>query len=134
MKVVGWLLGLVVIALIAAGAYVFYFSGDLAKQAIEAFGPDYLGTDVSVGAVERDIAEGTGAIVGLEVGNPAGFDGPYAMSVGRVGLSIDPSTITSDLIVMNSLTIDGASLAVIARGQQTNLQQLMDNLNEALGP
>ena len=134
MKVIGWLLGLVVIALIAAGAYVFYFSGDLVKQAIEAFGPDYMGADVSVRSVDLDLAGGSGAINGLEVGNPAGFDGAYAMRVGTMAMTLDPAESTSELIVVKELTIDGASLAAVARGRQTNLQKLMDNVEAATGP
>lgn len=133
MKVIGWIVGIVLVALIGIGVYVFLYSGDLVKRGIEAFGPDYLGADVSVATVDLDLAGGAAAIRGLVVGNPQGFDGPYAMRLGEIAAVLDTDSISSDVVVIRTLRVDGASLAAVARGKETNLQQLMDNLNAAAG-
>ncbi len=133
MKVVGWLFVVIILVVLGAGAYLFLYSGDLVKQGIEEFGPQYLGTDVGVSSVDLDLAGGAGSIKGLEVGNPQGFSGPYAMRLGEIGLALDIEQTTSELVVIKEMRIVGASLVAIAEGRNTNLQKIMENVEAAAG-
>ena len=89
MRIVLALVVVVVLALVGVGAYVFMNSGSLVKTAIEDMGPDYLLTDVSVDDVSLSLTDGRGTIRGLQLGNPPGFEGPYAMKLGEIKLAID---------------------------------------------
>ena len=64
----------------------------------------------------------------LEIGNPSGFAGPPSMRIGRIALALDPSQISSQLVVIKTLAIEGAEVAIIAKGTDTNVQTLMKNL------
>lgn len=133
MKIVGSIVGILLLLIVGVAAYLFFFAGDVVKRGMEQFGPQYLGTSVNVDSVDMDFAAGTGTIQGVEIGNPSGFDGPYSMKLGLVTTTLDTAQSSADLVVIKNLAIDGASLAAVAQGRKTNLQQIMDNLEKAVG-
>jgi hypothetical protein len=132
-KVLLWILGVVVLLAVAAGVYLVMFSGNLLKDGIETYGPQYLGADVEVQAVDLSLAEGSGEVRGLQIGNPTGFDGAHAMRLGKIKMVLDIDHISEELVVLKQVAIDGAEIAAIAKGKSTNLQQLMDNVTAAAG-
>ncbi|MEM7077658.1 MAG: hypothetical protein AAF513_03415 [Pseudomonadota bacterium] len=134
MKMIGWLVGLVIAVAIAVVAFVLVNSGQVVKTAIEDYGPQYLGANVRVDAVELSLTEGQGRIDGLRIGNPAGFEGADALAMDKIAVDIDTSKTSADLVVIKSILIDGAQITALAKGQQTNFQKLVENLERALGP
>lgn len=134
MKVIGILIGLVVLAVAGVAGYLFFYAGDVVERGIERFGPDYLGTSVDVGKVDMDFVAGRGAVTDLSVGNPSGFSGPYSMRLSEISTTLDVANSTSELVVIKDITVRGASLAAVARAQKTNFQQMMDNIERAMGP
>ena len=133
MKTIGWILGIVVLALVGVAIFLVLNSGGLVKDAIEKYGSQYLDTDVSVSRVNLSLAEGSAEILGLNIDNPRGFDAGSAFRLGQIKVVLDPSLISADLIVLKEVIVDGAQVAAQVRGKDTNLQGLMDNLNENLG-
>ena len=133
MKVVLWIVLVLVLVIAGVGAYVVLNSGNLIKTAIEEIGPDYLGADVNVENVDISLTEGSGAIRGFQLGNPSGFSGPHAMRLNEAKVVLDPNQISSDLVVLKQVNIDGADLLAIAQGKETNFQKLLDNITAATG-
>lgn len=138
MKAIGWIIGIVALIVVGLGVYLVMNSGSLIKTAVETLGPQYLGVDVRLDSAEISITEGTGELRGLVIGNPAGFDGPHAFSLGRIRLGLDPAAQSESLIVIREILVDSADLAIIAQGGQTNLQAIMaalegDGTDEAAG-
>lgn len=133
MKALGIIVLLLVLIVAGVGGYLFLYSGDLIKRGVEEFGPDYLGADVSVESVNIDFAGGSGEILGLVVGNPEGFAGAHAMSLDRIGITLDVNNVSSELVVLKEILIDGASIAAVAVGKKTNFQKLMENLETSAG-
>lgn len=128
MKAVGIVVMILVLVVAGMGGYLFLYSGDLIRSGLEEFGPEFLGAKVSVDSVEIDFVEGSGEIRGLVIGNPEGFAQPYAMSLERIALTLDVANTSSELVVIKDLAIEGASVAAVAVGTQTNFQKLMENL------
>lgn len=128
MKAIGWLIGIALAVIVALGLYLVAYSGDLVKQAVETLGPRYLGVEVRLGAAEIAIADGSGELRGLIIGNPEGFAGPHLLSLGRIALGLDPLGQSGDLVVLDRIAVDAADLAIVARGRNTNLQAIMANL------
>ncbi len=128
MKAIGWIVGILVLALIGVGVFVALNSGNIVKSAIEEFGPQYLGVDVGVSEVNLELTEGSAQVKGLRMGNPQGFSGPDMMSLDEIKVVLDTSQISETLVVMKEVVIDGAAVTAIAKGKRTNFQQLMDNL------
>ncbi len=133
MKVIGWIVGLLLLVVVGAVVYVVMNSGNLIKTGIEELGPDVLGADVRVDNVDLSLAEGSAQVTGLAVGNPAGFSGDHAMRLGEIKVVLDPEQISEQVVVIKQILIDGADVAAVAQGQRTNFQQLMDNVEKALG-
>ena len=129
MKAIGWIIGLVLLVVVGVGVYVVLNSGSLIKQAVETLGPQYLGVPVSLGSAEVSLTDGSGSLNNLEIGNPSGFSGPPSMRIGRIALALDPTQISGELVTIKNLVIDGAEVAIIAKGTNTNVQTLMDNLD-----
>ncbi len=123
--------------LVLAGIVVFVVSnaGSIIKEVIESTGPDYLGTTVSVGNIELSLTEGLCVVSDVEIGNPEGFDGDYAMRLDKISVVLDTDSLQSDVLVMKSVNITGASLHTIVKGtSDTNFKKIMDNIDAALGP
>ena len=129
MKAVIWIVGLVVVLVVGAGVFVIINSGSLIKTAVEKLGPEYLGVSVTLDSAEVSLMEGSGTLNGLVIGNPAGFDGPYAMRIGRISLTLDTAEISDELVVIKVLEVDAAEVAIVAKGKNTNLEAIMDNLS-----
>ena len=95
--------GLVVV-LLGGGAILFLSNLDgLVKTAIETYGSEAVGSQVSVGSVEINLTEGSVAIYDFSVANPAGFSDQLMMSFSEVSVAIDIATIGDPIIVINSI-------------------------------
>jgi len=103
------LIGSAAVVLAAAGgAWWLYASRDaLIRHAIEGFGPQLTGVSVKVRRVKLEPAEGKGTISGLEIGNPAGYSAPRALTLGEMRLAIDYSTLTSSVIRVKEISLQG---------------------------
>ena len=128
MKTIGWIIGITLLIIIGLGVYLVLNSGSLIKTAVETLGPEYLGVDVTLQSAELSLTDGTGELRGLVIGNPAGFEGPHAFSLGRIRLGVNPADQSEALIVIREILVDSADLALVAHGQKTNLQAILANL------
>jgi len=133
MKIIGWILGFVVLALVAVGVFVFLKSEDLVGDAIGKYGSQYLETDVSVSQVNLSLSEGSAEILGLEIGNPRGFGGGNAFSLAQIKVVLEAQQISPDLIVLETVIVDGAEIGAVVRGKDTNIQALQNNLDRNVG-
>jgi AsmA-like protein len=133
MKALGWIFALIVLLVVGVVAFVALNSGNLVKRGIEEFGPQYLGVDVRVNEVNLALTEGSAQVKGLHIGNPPGFAGSHLMKLDEIKVVLDTNQISEQLVVMKQITIDGADLAAIAKGQRTNFQALLDKLESAGG-
>lgn len=133
MKIVMWIVAVVVLVIAGVAVYVIVNSGNLIKAAVETLGPEYLGVAVTLDSAELSLTDGAGELRGLVIGNPSGFDGPHAFSLGRIRLAVDPGQISQELVVIREIDIDAADLALVAQGSKTNLQKIMSNLESDSG-
>lgn len=131
MKTLGVVGGIIVALVLGVGVYVIVNSGSLIKTAVETIGTEVLGVVVSLDSAEISLTEGSGELRGLTIGNPAEFGGSYAMRFGQIKLVIDVADISDELVVIKSVLIDKAELAIVAKGTATNLQAIMANLDSA---
>ncbi len=105
------------------------------KRAVEAIGEEVLGTSVTLDAVNLSMAERSGEILGLRIGNPAGFDGDYSMRFDRIKLVMGPQAEVSErVVVIERVVIDGADIATVVNGRQSNLEALLENVENSTGP
>lgn len=136
-KPVKMLIGVIVGILIVIGI-VFWLvwanRNSIVASAIENYGSQATGTSVTVGGVDLSLRDGTAELHGLTIGNPQGYDSPYALKLKTIRIGLDISSVTSDVIVMNEAVIDGMSVNAEIHGRQSNLSQISDNLQQFIGP
>lgn len=123
------------LAVVVVGALVFLASNldSVLKAAIEAIGPKVTGTPVTVESVHLSAKSGTGTIRGLVIGNPAGYKTPYALRLGEARLEIDPSSILSDKVVIQSISVIEPEVNVEGGIKENNLSKLLANLQGSSG-
>ena len=123
----------VVLVLIAAGIggaiYLRQNLDGLVKDVIEQVGSEATGTAVKVGGVELSLTDGAGSITGLSIANPAGYSPNSLFTMESIGVDIDPATLADDVIVIESIVIDGARVLAEQAGSSTNIQALMDGMS-----
>jgi hypothetical protein len=128
-KVIGVAIVLLLLLVVGVFVYVSYNTDSIVKNAIESIGTQYLGAPVKVNEVEIALQEGRGTLKGLEIGNPPGYNGAYAMRFGTVSVEMDVAHSSAQLIVLKRVTIDGARAAAIANTpKDTNFRALSSNL------
>jgi hypothetical protein len=129
------IIGIVVLLVVAVGAALWwlYASRDaLIKRAIEYYGPQLTGVTVKVKSVKLEPLDGSGAIMGLELGNPAGFSAPRALTLGEMRLAVDPRTITSDVIHVKQISLEAPAITYERGPKGDNLSAIQKHIESEL--
>ena len=128
-------IGVVVLLLLVIAALLVIASqaGSLIRQGVVDYGPELTGTSVSLEEVNVSFLNGDAAIRALEIGNPSGFESPYAFRIGNVELSLDVKSVLSDTLHIRKILIDGAELNYELGRQGSNIQALQKNIENAVG-
>jgi hypothetical protein len=125
------ILSLLAIIILALGGITYYGIANLdgiVKNVIEKVGSKVTGTTVTVAGVNITLKEGRGEISGLHLKNPKGFDSAHLFHLDNVALDI--GNLFGDVIVIDEVLIDGADIIAEQKGQTTNLQALLDNIEK----
>jgi hypothetical protein len=125
------LLTLVLGAIAVAAAS--YWLGRGVKAAIEKYGPGIVGAPVTVGSVILTPWSGRGAITDLVIGNPPGFKGSHALSVGSVEIAVKLSSLVTDTIVVESVVVREPDIRYEMGPSGSNLAQLQRSAERAGG-
>ena len=108
--------------------------GRLIEKGVESGGPPVTGTDVSLGSARVSIFSGEGSLNGLRIANPKGFSDNDAFNLGRVAIAIDPKSVTSDVVHIRSIVIDGPQLlAEFDEAGHSNLGAILDHVKKVAG-
>ena len=129
-------LSIIVAVLAVIGGVVFYVGANLdgiVKGLIEEHGSAATQTPVRVAGVSIDLVEASGGISRLTVGNPEGFAG-NAIEMETFSITLDAASLTSDVIVIEEIVVNGATLNIIQQSNGNNLQQLIRNLDSGGSP
>ena len=131
-KVVVAIVALVI--LIAIGVYVVVSNLDsLVKAAIEQYGSEVTQTAVRVNRVKIDLKQGSGAIYGLTVANPAGFEARQAFSLGETSLKLDLKSLNKQVIVIDAVTVRAPKVSYeMNAAREGSLNKLYDNISKSL--
>jgi len=97
--------GVLVVVLVVALAYVWTNLDSIVKSAIQTYGSEAVKTDVRVDSVKLELTDGKASIKGLTVANPAGFTDPYIFSLGEISTKVDVSTVNKNPIVIDEIHI-----------------------------
>ena len=129
MRLVVALVVLIILAVLALGLFL----DSAIKRGVETFGPKLTKVDITLQSVNLSILSGSGSIKGLVVGNPEGFSEPSAIRVGSASLSLKPSSLLSDKIVIKSIKVEAPEITYETTLRTSNLDKILANVKEATG-
>jgi hypothetical protein len=72
----------------------------IVKKGVETVGPRVTQVEVKLDGVSLSMFSGKGEIKGLVVGNPAGYNSPTAIKVGKAGVVVNPRSVLSDKVII----------------------------------
>ncbi len=125
-------LGALLVLIIAIGFSVYYLLSNLdsiVKSAIETYGTEAAQTQVKVASVKIVLQDGSGAIKGLTVGNPAGFTAPQVFSLGEVSTQIDLKSLSEEVPVIEHVTVRSPQVFFeLNQAGKNNLEALKQNI------
>ena len=122
---------LLVLAVVLAGMFL-----DRAiKASVETVGPRVAGVGIHVEAVKLSLWSGKGSVQGLVVGNPDGFKAPTAMKVAGASIALEPRSLISDKIVINSIKLEGPEITFEfgLDPRANNLSKILANVQGSTG-
>lgn len=120
---------LVFVAIVAGLAVVAYLSLDvIVKAAIEHVAPRVAGVDFKVAEVQLSPTSGKGRLRGLEIGNPPGFSSARAAKLGEVRVSVDPDTVTREVVLIHEIVVDSPLINYERSGKTTNLDAIQSSI------
>jgi len=131
MKILLYILGsLVALGIVTVLVFAFML-GSIMKKGVNEFGPKLTQTSVVLEDADISPFSGKGTLKGLTVGNPAGWTTPHAFYLGEVSINLEPSSLTKDHIVINSIVIDQPEITFETKITSSNLQDLLKNIQQS---
>lgn len=122
------LIAIVLVLLVGVGGVVFYFDS-IVKSGIEVVGSQVLGTEITVSSVSLSPLSGSGTISDLKVANTDEWESPYAFELGSVSVNVNASSVLSDVIEIESVTIVQPAITYETRITTDNIRSLLANLS-----
>lgn len=122
---------IIVVALLLLG---FEFFGEsLIKTGIEAAGTKALRVGVAIDDLDLAIFKGQVEIKGLVVDNPAGYEQKHLLELGRGEVKTRLKSLMSDTVEIESILLDGTTVAIEQKGLDNNLKVVLDSLPKKEG-
>jgi len=132
------MIGILVLVLIAAGGVYFLFSNldSIVKAAIEKYGTQATGTEVTLSSVKISTSTGEGTISGLVIKNPKDFNTPNAFELGSISVTIDTKSLWGDgPIVIHEIDIKTPKVTFeVDNSGRSNLQTIEKNTQSYAAP
>jgi hypothetical protein len=125
----GGVIGVLIIAVVVIVVFVLSSLDSLIQEAVETYGSEITQADVRLDTVKIEASSGKGALSGLKVGNPKGFETESAFRLGEVSVSLDVGTVTEDVIVINEIVIAAPEVTYEMASGGTNIDALQRNVD-----
>ena len=120
---------LLVVAVILGFVGVAVNFGDLAKSAVEKVASKSMGVPVRLESLEISLKDKSIEVTGLTVGNPRGYEGPYALSVQTINIAA--KDISKELLVFSDIKVTGTTVNLELNEKGNNLSDLRKSAKAA---
>jgi len=122
-----------VLVAVVVGVVVLFSLDGIVKKGVETVGPAVTKVDVKVAGVELSPFSGQGAVKGLVLGNPEGFNTASAINVGTAFLKLKPGSLLSDKIVIHEVNVEGPEITFEGSLSGNNLSKILENIESVTG-
>jgi len=134
LKIIGILFLILVIAIAGITYYGYQHSGDLIKEAVEKYGSEAVGTQVTLNKAKLSFDKDTNSsltLSGLTIANPSGFNSNYALELDTISVQLQLTSQNEKLIVIDTILMSGADIIAEEKNlNTTNLTTLANNLSQ----
>ena len=110
-----------------------YFLGSVVKAGVNRIAPLLTQTKVELAGANISPLSGSGTLTGLAVDNPAGWSPGRAFYLGRVHIVMKPFSIFGDHVIIEEIVIDQAEFAYETKIVSSNINDLLKNVEAAMG-
>jgi len=128
-----WVCSIVVALLVVGYISAVFFLGSIVRAAVNRLGPALTQTKLELASANLSPLSGSGTLSGLFVGNPQGWSSDKAFYLTKVHIDVVPSSIFSDHIVVNEITIDGPEFVYETKIVSSNIGDLLKNIQKGAG-
>jgi uncharacterized protein involved in outer membrane biogenesis len=125
----GIVAGVCVVALVVAS----FFLGSIVARGVNGFAPGITRTKVSLASASISPFSGSGTLRGFVVGNPTGWSEANLASLGKVHVSVIPSSIFGDHIIVDEIDIEAPEFNYETRLVASNVTDLLSNVEKSSG-
>lgn len=127
-KIAAVLIILVVIAFVALFMFGMSQLDAIVKTAIQRGGTYATQTTTTVDTVELGVFDGTFAMNGFEIDNPAGFDSEHFLRLNSTSVQINPESIAQQVITVPSVSFDGIDVILDKGNDPSNYNTILNSL------
>jgi uncharacterized protein involved in outer membrane biogenesis len=131
MKTILYILGGLVALAVIAFVVVLFTLGSIVKTAVNKVGPTITQTTFVLNSAKISPFSGAGTLKELTIGNPKGWTTEHAFFLKEISIDLVPKSITGDHIVINSILIDNPEIIYETTITNSNLQDLLKNIQQA---
>jgi hypothetical protein len=124
--VVGVLVTIIVLLIVAILVAPSFIDKAL-KVAVEKAGTKQLGVGVSVEKVHLNIFNGSIAITGLKIKNPAGYQYENMLEVASINAKANTGSLFSDVVEVNQIDINDIAVVIEQKGLASNVSEVLKN-------
>lgn len=133
MKKILIVLAAIVAVAIVAALVIGSNLGGIVKSAVETVGPKITQTTLTLDSVSLSPLSGSGSIKGFVLGNPAGYQSPYAIKLGEAKLEVDAKSVASDKIHIKSVKVTDPQITIEGGLTDNNLKKIQANVASFAG-
>src|SRR5437667_3649023 len=100
---------------------------------VETAGPNIAKVKIRLASVSHSIFSGKGELNGFVISNPEGFKTDSAIKVAGISLAVQPSTVFSRKIIIQSINVAAPEITFEGNIKGNNLSKILANINSTLG-
>ena len=121
-----------ILFLIIVLVILFKIKGEeIIATAAETAGTKALNVAVNIDDMDLKILGGEGAIKGLSIANPAGFNNPFLMQMQEGQVKVNIKSLLSDTIVVDKIHLDNLHVTFEQKGLTSNIKVITDNIKKS---
>jgi hypothetical protein len=133
MKKLMRIVGILAIVLVVGVVVLYLCAGLIIAPIVASTASKSMGVTTLVGGADLHAFAGNLVLSDLDVGNPKPFESPRFVAFKSCSVTLEPSSLMSNKVKIDEITIDGLELTMEQRGIDSNVGTIMKNLNAAAG-
>lgn len=123
---------LIILLLLVGGVYYLFLNLEpIVKKAVNKYGSQITGTEVTLGGFKLSPLSGEAELTGIRVANPKGYQEPYILSVGSVYAKLNVKSVLEPVIVVEQIRITEPAISYELKDvTMSNVSELLANINK----